>query len=413
MERKLVQPDTKLIQAVIANGGDPKKCYQCATCASVCALSKEGYAFPRRPMLMAQWGLKEDLLQDPGPWLCFYCGECSKACPRQANPGESMMAMRRYLTTVYDWTGLSKLMYSSDIWEVGILAAVALFVVMLFTLPQNFGFGLLNHSTELARSNVMLDKFAPAEMVHHGDQILGALLSFFLLTNAARMFLGLTRGQKIPLSVYISQLPFILFQAATQVRWKSCGDGEGVKNWLRHLFLVSGYVLMFGMIALALPWFQVNDSSFHLSSILGYYCTAVLLITTGWIVADRARKACEMHRFSHLSDWMFPMLLFLTAATGILVNILRLSNQAMPTYYMYTVHMAIAVPMLVVEVPFGKWAHLLYRPIAIYVAAVREKASESSGQQYLAACQAPECHDEPVAEAAVSATAGNESSESK
>jgi hypothetical protein len=43
---------------------------------------------------------------------------------------------------------------------------------------------------------------------------------------------------------------------------------------------------------------------------------------------------------------------------------------------MYTVHMAIAVPMLVVEVPFGKWAHLLYRPLAIYVDAVRTKALE-------------------------------------
>src|SRR5450756_2620656 len=41
----------------------------------------------------------------------FYCGECSKMCPRKANPGESMMAMRRYLTAQYDWTGLARLMY--------------------------------------------------------------------------------------------------------------------------------------------------------------------------------------------------------------------------------------------------------------------------------------------------------------
>jgi hypothetical protein len=92
-----------------------------------------------------------------------------------------------------------------------------------------------------------------------------------------------------------------------------------------------------------------------------------------------------MHRFSHLSDWLFPILLLLTAITGILVHVLRLSNLAMPTYYMYTAHMAIAVPMLVVEVPFGKWAHLLYRPLAIYVDAVRKKTLAVPSQQAVAA----------------------------
>jgi hypothetical protein len=53
----------------------------------------------------------------------------------------------------------------------------------------------------------------------------------------------------------------------------------------------------------------------------------------------------------------------------------------MGTYVMYTVHMAIAVPMLAVEVPFGKWAHLLYRPLAIYVAAVRREAARFPGRE--------------------------------
>jgi len=31
------------------------------------------------------------------------------------------------------------------------------------------------------------------------------------------------------------------------------------------------------------------------------------------------------------------------------------------------------VAMLAVEVPFGKWAHMLYRPLAIYLQAVKER----------------------------------------
>ena len=197
----LVQPDSKFLEGVMASGAhDFKKCFQCATCSAVCTLSGDGFAFPRKQMLEVQWGLKDKLMEDPGPWLCFYCGECSKNCPRKANPGETMMALRRYLTAEYDWTGLSRLMYRSAFWEIGILALVSAVIVALFTLPQNFGFGLLSRSGPAPLSSVMLSKFAPVSLVDLGDRVLFVLLSFFLLTNAARMFYRLTRGQGIPAS---------------------------------------------------------------------------------------------------------------------------------------------------------------------------------------------------------------------
>jgi hypothetical protein len=34
----------------------------------------------------------------------------------------------------------------------------------------------------------------------------------------------------------------------------------------------------------------------------------------------------------------------------------------------------IAVPMLIIEVPFGKWNHLVFRPMAQYLIEVREAA---------------------------------------
>ncbi len=369
----LIEPDRGLIRDVMeAGGADVKKCFQCATCTSVCSLSTADHAFPRKQMLMAQWGLKEQLTGDPGPWLCFYCGECSKTCPREANPGETMMAIRRYLTACYDWTGLSRLMYRSAIWEIGVLAVAAAIVVLFFTVPANFGFGLLRQSP-VALSTVMLDQFAPKLVVHHADQVLAVLLSICLLLNAGRMFRALTRGDNIPLRFYLAQIPAVIVEAVTQKRWRNCG-GDGSQNWLRHFLLVTGYATIFGLVLLFLPWFQIEDSSFHWTSIPGYYSTVVLLGTTVWIILDRVNRKTEMHRFSELSDWLFPILLFLTGLTGILLHLFRLLNQPMPTYVTYTVHLAVAVPMLVVEVPFGKWAHLLYRPVAIYVASVKSAA---------------------------------------
>jgi heterodisulfide reductase subunit C/quinone-modifying oxidoreductase subunit QmoC len=92
-----------------------------------------------------------------------------------------------------------------------------------------------------------------------------------------------------------------------------------------------------------------------------------------------------MHRFSEASDWIFLVMLFLTTLSGIIMHALRLAGFPMATYVSYVVHLAIAVPMLVVEVPFGKWAHLLYRPLALYLTAVKEAAVLRTTQPEIAA----------------------------
>ena len=87
-------------------------------------------------------------------------------------------------------------------------------------------------------------------------------------------------------------------------------------------------------------------------------------------------KGSQMHRFSHLSDWIFPVLLLLSALTGILIHLFRYADLPIATYTLYVIHMAVVVPMLTLEVPFGKWAHMAYRPFAVYLQAVKEKAAE-------------------------------------
>jgi hypothetical protein len=41
--------------------------------------------------------------------------------------------------------------------------------------------------------------------------------------------------------------------------------------------------------------------------------------------------------------------------------------------------MMVAVPMLVLEVPFAKWAHLAYRPVVVYLIRVKERYLLSQG----------------------------------
>ena len=372
-----VRVDANLPRDIAQYGGTTiAKCFNCGNCTAVCALSKEDTVFPRKYIRYTQLGLKGKMLESVDPWLCYYCGDCSDTCPRDAEPGMLMMASRRWLISMYDWTGLSRLMYRKEVWELGMLATVALVVLGLFSVPENFGFRLLAQHPE-ARQAVNLAYFAPKQFVHSGDIILAALLSLLLLSNAARMvYFVMRHSPSVPLSVYVLQLKELMVHGLTQKRWTQCGN-DTPQHWLRHLLLVTAYGTMFMLVVVFLYWFQVEDASFHWTSLLGYYATLVLLGTTLWIMRDRLEKQDQIHRHSDLADWLFVILLFFTGLTGILLHLFRLLNLPMPTYGMYVAHLMIAVPMLAVEVPFGKWAHLLYRPLAVYLAAVQAKARES------------------------------------
>ena len=98
-------------------------------------------------------------------------------------------------------------------------------------------------------------------------------------------------------------------------------------------------------------------------------------------ISKELKKLNEKSKFSHATDWTFIILLLLTTLTGIGIFICRISNAPLAGFYMYLIHLMVAIPMLMIEVPFSKWAHLAYRPVAIYFNRIIGKASELQQQQ--------------------------------
>ena len=66
--------------------------------------------------------------------------------------------------------------------------------------------------------------------------------------------------------------------------------------------------------------------------------------------------------------------------TGVLQNVLHRPGFDEAANVMYIIHLMGVVPMLVLEVPFGKWAHLAYRPLAVYFGRVQVHAEATRGQ---------------------------------
>jgi Fe-S oxidoreductase len=339
---------------------------QCAVCSASCPLSCGAHAFPRKIYRYLQLGLDDKLLAAPEPWLCYYCGECNQDCPRGAEPAETMMAARRWLTTRYDWTGLAKRFYGSPAWQVGAFALVALGVLLAFGLGHG----------PIVTSRVALNTFAPVAWIERGDKIMLATLGALLFSNGWRMHRRIMGDVKPPLHLYLTQAWAFFLHYLTQMRWRRCGaDRRG--RWLRHLLLFSGYVTMEVLVVAFLGAFQteVVHPLWHPTRIFGYYATVVLMIVSADMLISRRKKKETLHRYSDFTDWFFLLLLFSTAFSGILVHGFRLAGWPLATYGAYAIHLAIAVGMLCIMLPFGKLSHLFYRPLAIFLTRLREKAS--------------------------------------
>jgi ferredoxin len=351
-----------------------ESCFNCGNCTAICPLSTDETPFPRNSIRMVQLGLRERILESTDPWLCYYCGECTDTCPRQAEPAEAQMTIRRWLTAQYDWTGLARKFYTSKRWEIGSVLLLGVFVIAMF---------ILFHGP-IVTDRVELNTFAPAHVIEILDWIMLVGLSFFLLSNVFRMYRSILHrgaGVKAPFWLHVTEAWRLIYHFITQVQFAKCDEAQGPSfwqktRWRNHWFLVSGYVTMFVLIVVFLRWFQTDSlyPIWHPQRWIGYYATIALLFGATDAIWGRIKKDHQMHRYSHVSDWMFPTLLLLTTLTGILLHTFRYLGLPLPTYYTYVVHLAVVVPMLVLEVPFGKWSHLAYRPFAIYFQSVKEKA---------------------------------------
>ena len=103
-----------------------------------------------------------------------------------------------------------------------------------------------------------------------------------------------------------------------------------------------------------------------------------------------------MYRHSHSTDWVFVLLLLAIVATGVLLHVLHRLGFAPAANLTYVAHMMAVVPWMM-RFPFSKWSHLVYRPLAMYFAAIQTEALASQSTQLRRGAE-----DElaPVAEAA-------------
>jgi len=358
---------------------DANACLNCGTCTIVCDLSNGSISFPRRTLRKALLGLKTSLQGSLEPWLCHDCGDCTIYCPRQAEPRQSMNTLRRYLAAQYDITGLTSKVLTSRVWGIGANVFVALLVFAL-ALAYHLYYVELEVSDLLTMPTGMEHMF---DLIEQFTIVVFAIPLLVMHANAYRMyrFNALQpAGPRIPFRHYLAEAKTIVVQMVSHKNIRKCVQAVHQKRWKKHWLLGLACTIKFVIVIFFLSWFQTDSiyPVYHPQRWLGYFVTIVLIVVPIDIIVGRIRKREEMHKISDPDDFVLPVMLLLVALSGIALHIFRYLEFALTAHFLYAVHLAVAVSLVIVELPFGKWSHVIYRPLALFFQAVKERAARET-----------------------------------
>jgi hypothetical protein len=262
------------------------------------------------------------------------------------------MSLRRWLTSKYDWTGLSGLLYKSLPATITAFILIAIGVIW-FAATQNFN------------TDKMLNFGHYFEML-----AIAAVFVVILIPDIINMWWKTMYKAKVkaPVSYYFKAFGELIVHMFTQKRTLGCDESK--TRWLEHLILVVGYLTLL-FTTVFLDWFG-TQSIFIIA--LGYIVSAVIFVITFIFMGERITKKREVSKHAHPSDWFFVVWLFLMGLTAFVVRLFIDLNILETNIWIYLVHLIILVQWALIIVPFGKWTHFLFRSFAMYFQRIKELA---------------------------------------
>jgi quinone-modifying oxidoreductase subunit QmoC len=378
-EATVIKPDLQFVNEIIKGGGESlKKCYQCATCSVVCNVTPEGNPFPRKEMVLAQWGQKDKLIASPDVWLCHQCSDCTAYCPRGAKPGEVLNAIRKQsIKHVAMVPFLAKVATDAKLLPILFAIPMVLFYVILVVLGNG------NFSAPRAEGNIMAyHKFVPVPVID----------TVFILTAifaAASAIVGIKRlwsGMKAQAGEMKStgNLAGDIISSVTTIlahsKFADCNVNR-LRQWGHMLLFYSfaglavvttwAIIYLYGFELLGIqPFgpFHFGESPYPNSDpvkILALISSIAFAAGVAILLLNRFAKAGKAGMGSYF-DWIFLLIVIGVGATGMLSWALRLADVS-AGYLVYYFHL-VFVWSLFAYAPYSKFAHLFYRTTAMVFA---------------------------------------------
>lgn len=360
-ERKLIEPDITFINFLQKNGGNTlKKCFQCASCSVVCSLSPEDNAFPRKEMINASWGQKENLLADPDIWLCHGCTDCNTYCPRGAKPADVLNAIRSYIFGFFAFPKFMGSILRNPKYLIPLLLVpfVTLFGILYVNLGGDF--------SQLNSGQIIFARFFPhgiLEVFFIGGNLLIFIFAGVGLYKYWVNLNSLSPGNKKNFIIAFIETVSELF---THKNFRTCSTNN-TRFW-GHILIFYGFLGAMATAGLALMadiFFNMPAPIplFHPIKILGNVSGIFMLIGSGIIIIKRLRTKENLGNNTY-NDWILVLFIFGVALTGILTETMRLLASPFIAYNIYYIHL-VFIFFLLWYAPYSKLAHMFYRTLAL------------------------------------------------
>ena len=358
--------DPALTRRILQFGADDlSRCYQCGTCSVVCPLTPDDQAFPRKEMVWAQWGLQEKLLQDGDVWLCHQCNECTVHCPRDAKPGDLMAAIRTYQIDHYS---APKVLGKANRETKYLLLAFVPPVLLTFLLvlvasiiPQG---GLV-----YPEGDVLFEHFIGHLYIDIFSAIALGFAGVVMWTGGRRFWQAIRRSEVDLPAVRKSFSVCLLLTIGdimrhTYFNWCKVNRPRGHA----HMGILYGFLFLFAATTGAAIYTIILDRELSLPlldpvKVIGNVGGIALFVGLTWVSWRRLARRHEAGRSDYF-DWNFVGVLYALAITGFVLEALRFANLREWAYPMYMVHLVFYF-MLVTYLPYTKFAHVIYRTLAL------------------------------------------------
>ena len=303
--------------------------------------------------------------------MCYFCGECSDNCPKDADPASFVMASRRYAIEKYSWGKVASVFYSSSA-----NTSIALVTVTVFAI---FGLLLVKGSPTFSPPN--LQTFVSFQVIHDIGMVLGLFAGLSVFANLAIMakYMHVQTSDKFGLSTRLrtwlsSLIASVAKQSMAQSDFLKCTNRN---RYFAHMALFWGFVGL--SIATAVDFVLGLGKTplypFPLQRVLGIVAGVAFTSAGGYYFLKRLRKDERHARSSHLSDWVFVTLILLAGVTGLLLTLSLYAYSASIAYSLYALHLVIVFDLLVLA-PFTKFAHAVYRPLALWINEATQRFSK-------------------------------------
>ncbi|MDI6751522.1 MAG: quinone-interacting membrane-bound oxidoreductase complex subunit QmoC [bacterium] len=382
MKDKIIKPDLGFIKEIIAGGGESlKKCYQCATCSVRCSLSPDNEPFPRKEMIKAQWGMKKELLASPDIWLCHQCGDCTTYCPRGAKPGEVLSAIRRLAISHYGFPGFLSRWIGKPKFLPFLLFIPALFLGLAILVKKPL-FDKLGIESSVSQKII----FASTTIFPHW--LLNSFFAFFSCLAFLSIIIGTIRFWSAmkaqdkgtsPAKSLVKSLILALKRIITHEDFSQCTTNKW--RFLAHS------LVFFGFIGLSFVSIWVITSSFNPLFQKGLVYPFNLLNPLK-IMANLGGVAivvgCLLMIWNRLKqknigtyfDWFFILVLLAVGLSGFATEIFHYARVDTLKVIVYFIHL-VFVFILLMYLPYSKFAHLFYRAIALIYAEYSGRSNET------------------------------------